>query len=149
MTVSSWGTGRKDYSKNVEYSTNPIIRGPQTRYIQRYSGTLAAGGSTTINTSVTSGYVVMLYDFTFAADLNALLSLVVYAVSTAGSAVEVFQDKKYQSIYYNILKGFPFFGTIRSVLTNDGDQSINYEYTIAGFETSERQYNLTITLPTG
>lgn len=31
IAINTWGTGRKDYSKNVEYSTIPIMRSHQRR----------------------------------------------------------------------------------------------------------------------
>jgi len=144
MTVQSWGTGRKDYSKNVEYATEAIIRSYQQQYVVVETGTLAAGASTTINTAITTETVVMLYDFNFSADSNVLISMVVYAISVAGASTYVFQDKNYQNISHCILKGFPFFGTVRSALTNDGDASINYHYTMAGLVTGEKEYYLRV-----
>ena len=37
MPITVWGTGRKDYSKNVEYSTIPIIRSHQRRKVATVS----------------------------------------------------------------------------------------------------------------
>jgi len=56
-TVQSWGTGRKDYSENIEYSTIPIIRSHQRRKVSTisnyvyYSFDWAYVSATPINTS--------------------------------------------------------------------------------------------------
>lgn len=148
MAVQSWGTGRKDYSENVEYSVEPVIRGPQTQYTY-YEEFLnvAAGASSTVDIDITADTVVILYDFYLSSIANVLLDFNIFAIGTDGSVATVFRDRGFQSIYHPIPSGFPFFNTYRLGYTNNSEILIDLIFTVAGLYTSEDEYYLTITGP--
>ena len=63
ITVEQRGVGRKDYSSTIEHSVEPIIRSYQEDYSHWDTITVAAGAQETIDVDITTGYVVLLYDF--------------------------------------------------------------------------------------
>jgi len=149
MTVKSWGTGRKDYSQNVEYSVEPVIRGPQTQYVYYLEiSDVASGGSGTVDVDITADTVVMLYDFYLTSTANVLLDFNIFALSN-GTVATVFRDRGFQNIYHPIPQGFPFFDTYRLSYKNNGNKVVDLAFTAAGIYTSEKAYYLTINLPTG
>ncbi|GAI51507.1 unnamed protein product, partial [marine sediment metagenome] len=108
MTVAPWGTGRKDYSENVEYSVEPVIRGPQTQYNYYLEiPNVAAGGSATVDIDITADTVVILYDFYLTATADVMLDFNIFALSN-GVAATIFRDRGFQRIYHPIPQGFPF-----------------------------------------
>ena len=143
MTIESWGTGRKDYSKNIEYSTEPIIRGPQTQYV--YSVELlevAANSTTTVDVDIPADTVVMLYDFYLSANKNVYISLQIRALGTTGTYATIFKDEGYQRIAHPIPPGFPIFNSYRYIYANQSDEQIDMELSIAGIYTTEDEYYL-------
>lgn len=145
MTVGNWGTGREDYSQNVEVSTEPIVRSWESQYIYFVEiPSVAANSSTTVNATIDADTVVILYDFFLATTLNVLISLEVYAVGVDGSVGTIFRDREYQSIYHPIPVGFPFFNIIRYVYRNMSNEVIDLNLTMSGLSTAEKNYNLAI-----
>ena len=147
--VDSWGTGRPDYSENVEYSTEPIIRGAQNKYVY-YLEILdvAAGGEATIDIDITADTVVMLYDFYMSSIANVLLDFNLFTIDSDGAVTAtIFRDRDYQRVYHKIPQGFPFFDTYRVGYKNNSNRTIDLFLNIAGLYTSEKEYYLTVGQP--
>lgn len=147
MTVQSWGTGRKDYSENIEYSVEPVIRSYQSQYVYWTEITNLTAGIEEVHTITTgSSYVVIIYDFIFTAPLNALIGLKVEAISTAGVAATIFDDTNFQAVRYKMPTGFPFFYQIKATLKNLSDVTYPTCYfSMNGLYTGEKEYYLTKT----
>lgn len=142
--VESWGTGRKDFSENVEYSTEPIIRSYQNTYTSytEYED-VVPGVLTNVDITIPTETVLILYDFFLSSPVNVLLDFDCYAKSaTSDVYVNIFRDKGYQTIYHPIPQGFPFFSTYRIRYRNNGERNIDLILTIAGLYTSEKNYYL-------
>lgn len=145
MTVLSWGTGRPDYSKNVEYSTEPIIRGPQTQYVlSEEIEDVAANSTTTVDVDITTDTVVMLYDFFLTANKNVYITLQVRALGTGGTYVSIFKDEGYQRVIHPIPVGFPVFDSYRYIYANLSDEEADLSLQISGLYTGEKEYYLTL-----
>lgn len=149
MTISSWGTGRVDYSQNVEYSTEPVIRSweSQYTYFNEFLN-VAAGASATLNIDIETDYLTILYDFYLSTPNNVMIGLNCYAVGTDGTAAPIFRDRRFTNIYHPIPQGFPFFHTIRIIYYNYSEIELDYLYlSMFGITTAEKEYYLTYTGP--
>ncbi|MFH1486485.1 MAG: hypothetical protein ABIH46_10465 [Chloroflexota bacterium] len=143
FTVEAVGVGRKDYSSGIENSVEPTIRSYQTVYSHFEEVTLTAGEDTEFDVAVTSGYVVMLYDFFASIPKSHLLGLTVKAIQGAVEGF-VIQKTGYGNIVEHIPKGFPFFETIRFILHNYGDEDVIALVSCVGIQTDEEHYYLTV-----
>ena len=144
MSISAWGTGRPDYSENVEYSTEPVIRSHQNQYTHYVDYLdVAANAEVDVEVDITTDTVVMLYDFYLTANKNVLIELHFDAVSsTTGSFVTIFNDKAYSRVCHPIPNGFPIFDTYRITYMNHSTEEIDLLLTICGLYTSEKDYYL-------
>jgi hypothetical protein len=145
MTVSSWGTGRPDYSVNIEYSTEPILRSHQNQYNYYLEITDLAPSSslTTLDIDIPIDTVVLLYDFCLTSVKNQLLEFIVQAKGTGGGYTTIFYDENYQNIYHPIPNGFPFFDEYRIKYRNRGQSDTDLILSIHGLYTGEDEYYLT------
>jgi len=143
MGVQSWGTGRADYSRNIEFSTEPLIRGPQNQYNHTVDyEDVPANSSSTVDVDVGSDVVVMLYDNYLLANKNVLISMKLEAKGTGGSYANVFKHDGYQIIHHPLVKGFPVFKEFRYTYYNDSDETVNLSVIVNGLYTAEKEYYL-------
>jgi len=143
MGVESWGTGRADYSRNVEFSTEPLIRGPQTQYslYREYLNT-AANSNATVSIDTGADVVVMLYDTYLVANKNVLIEIELEAKGTGGSYATIFKHDGYQIIHHPMQRGFPVFQEYRYTYYNKSSEEIDLLLTINGLYTAEKEYYL-------
>lgn len=135
------GIGRKDYSAAVEFSVEPIIRSYQEDYSYWDTITVAAGDIVTKDVAISTGYVVLLYDFFATIPTYELISLSVFAISD-GVVGRVIEETKYGSIDAHLSKGAPFFQTIRFRVENMGENSLDINIGTTGIETTRSTYLL-------
>ncbi len=101
--VISRGTGRKDYSQNVETSVVPIIRSHQQRIFYTLSFSLPSFSYVDLVVPLTSGGFSMFYNFFLSASSNELIELSVYYENGL-----VTDKMGYQVVDLPFLQGFPF-----------------------------------------
>jgi len=141
-SVESVGTGRTDYSVNIEYAVEPLIRSYEGGYSVKQDFTdIAPGAASTVNITLPDK-VVFIYNLLFSATANSLFRVTVRAVSTAGVAALIFHRWGYGSFSYTIPRGFPFLGTLRVAITNLGSETRSYIFCASGLETDETIYIL-------
>lgn len=144
-TVESKGTGRKDYSMNIEYIVEPTIRSYQQMY--RYFAEWTDVDPYSVNpvdVAITSDTVTFVYDFRASTWANVLLGLKIEAIGTDGLVATIAQQTGDGSIYINIPAGFPFFKTIRYTVYNYSDKWLDVDVSMNGMYTSEKQYYLRV-----
>lgn len=134
--------GRKDYSQQVEYSVEPIVRSYQDGYIFDQLYTVDAASSMTINVTIPTNTVVLLYDF-LASCTNAttVLGMQVLAVDSAGLASSIFSKYGTQHVEHHHSRGAPVFQQIRIILTNTAGGQRTIYVTIAGIVTGVEEYH--------
>jgi len=143
FTVTKTGVGRRDYSQEVQFSTEPIVRSYQNSYVHDEVYTLAAGQTRTIDVAIVGNTVVLLYDFLLSAPINGLLTFEVQAIDQAGVVASIFRKSDYQKVAHHHSRGAPVFRTIRLILTNHCDVDIaNAQVTINGIYTSDTEYHM-------
>ncbi len=144
FTVTPEGVGRPDYSINVEYSVEPTIRSYQRPYydVQEIEDWLP-GEARTINIRIPTKSVVIATDFCVSVPANILIQLEVYAVQEALVGLVV-NKRGYGNVSQSLVKGFPFFETIRFVVTNNSNLTLDGFFYVVGFYTSETEYYLEI-----
>lgn len=139
------GVGRKDYSRAIEHSVEPVIRSYQGVYNNWQLISVDAGDETEVDIAIPGGFVAIVYDCFASAPVSSLLGLTVYAVSDLIAGL-VIAKTKYGSVAAHIPKGFPFFEIIRVVVHNYGDKDLTDLVNIGavGIYTSEQEYYLRI-----
>lgn len=140
FTVPARGIGRKDYSEATEKFVEPVISSWQSVYLYRQLVTVPAGGSVVTNVAVPLNQVVLLYDFFASIPANSLIRLVVESIDQAGTAVIVVDESAYQTVVTHLLKGFPFFITIRFTTYNYGGVDQGFRIGCSGLYTSLEEY---------
>lgn len=140
FAVTATGVGRKDYSQQVEQSVEPIVRSYQSPYVLDEVYVVGAASTRTINVTIPTDTVVLLYDF-LASQTGAanVVGLQVYAVDATGLANSIFSKFGVQAVEHHHSRGAPVFQQIRIVLTNPGAQATIY-VTIAGIMTGVEEY---------
>ena len=148
MAISSWGTGRKDYSRNVEESVVPIIRSYQVNAWATEEFTIAAGVTSTLTPTMTfstgssSHHISELF---VTADANVLLGLDAKIVESDGDERSVWQGFGYQNIVVPIDVTWGV-SEIRCYITNYSDISIKGAYGHVGVQGTEKI--MAVSLPT-
>lgn len=145
FAVEPRGVGRKDYSSATEQSVEPVITSWQSAYKYRKAITVPALSHVVTDIKVPLAQVVLLYDFFASRPSNRLIRLLVEAITADGSAATVIDETKYQTVASHLLKGFPFFETIRFTTYNYADVDENYmRIGFSGLYTSLKEYHLKI-----
>lgn len=146
FTVEAKGVGRRDYTEGIEFSVEPLIMSYQQEFHEWRMATVPAGGDAIVDIPITSGTVVMLYDFFASIPRNTLIGLVVQAVVgiLIGDAVN---KQGYGSIHANLSKGIPFFETIRFTVHNYDVTDIDVNVGASGIETDVSHYFMTLMPP--
>lgn len=140
--IVATGVGKADYSATVGSATEPIVSSYQADYhYQETISALAPGAIQTIDVTLTSGYVVLFYDWEISTDQNEIISIVVYEVLN-GVATSVLAKGGYQKVTINLSKGFPFFGTIRLAIRNRSGILLDIDFHMHGINLPETQYYL-------
>lgn len=143
-TITGEGTGRRDYSANVEYIVEPLIRSYQSSYTLKIDFTDIPSGTPQIqDTSLTSGKVYMLYDFHVSAPTNSLFRCTIRVVSATGTTALIIHRWSYGSFSHNIPRGFPISNALRVAITNYSSETQSYVFSCSGLETDETIYLLT------
>lgn len=133
-----------DYSQQVEYSVEPIVRSYQDSYVLDEVYTVSASSSRTIDVTIPVSTVVLLYDFLASCTKNQLLGFQVYALDSAGLASSIFSKHGYQKVEHHHSRGAPVYAQIRIVLTNGCSVAIDVYVTIAGIVTGVEEYYQTV-----
>lgn len=141
FTVTPTGVGRPDYSQNVEYSVEPIVRSMQTPYVHEDVYALLAGETRTVDVAIPSGMVVLLYDFLMSCPANVLLSFQIQTIDADGTVNTAFFKSAYQKVEHHLIKGVPVFQAIRLILTNQGEIALtNVEVSCVGIQLTQQEY---------
>lgn len=140
FTVVATGIGRKDYSQQVEVSVEPIIRSYQDSYVLDEVYTVDASSSRTIDITIPTDTVVLLYDFLASLTANRLLGFQVLALDSAGVASSIFSKRGYQKVEHHHSRGAPVFLQVRIILTNHCDEDVTVYVTLVGIITGVEEY---------
>jgi len=136
------GIGRADYSNMTEFSVEPIIRSYQNVYSDWSTVIVPAGTRVSHDIAITSGTVVIIYDYYLAIPQNTLLGLIVYAISEAGVPTNVVSKSDYGTVVIHLPKGYPFFQTIRYSIENFHTEDLSVYAGAVGIYTDEEHYFL-------
>lgn len=145
FSVTATGVGRKDYSQQVEYSVEPIVRSYQASYVLDEVYSVDGASSRTIDVTIPTDAVVLLYDFNASQLANNVMNLQVFAIDSAGTASSIFSKYGTQRVEHHHSRGAPVFQTIRIVLTNYAVGAVSIYVTIAGLYTGVKEYFQTVT----
>jgi hypothetical protein len=140
FNVIPTGVGRKDYSQQVEYSVEPIVRSYQESYVLDEVYNVGAGLTRTIDVTIPLDSVVLLYDFIASQTGGTLLNFQVFAVDSAGVASSIFSKYGFQRVEHHHSRGAPVFQQIRIALTNFALVGVSVYVTIAGIVVGSREY---------
>lgn len=165
--VESWGTGRPDYSKNVETSVQPVIRSWESDWLSIDTVEDMAPNSGTagrlITEAMTTTNIYLIYDILLTCTKNALLRLgLKYYNDTLSANTTIFEEYGYQNIHYNFSQGYPItpstragsvawtgqgassynYNDLRMELFNESDETIDLFLQISGIIVSADSYNL-------
>jgi hypothetical protein len=145
-TVEPEGVGRKDYSTNVEYAVSPLIRSWQSPYNYQETIHVPAGATVTKEIDLTTGTVVILYDFSISSLRKVLLQLFVDAYGAGPPPFWriIFTKTGYQKVTIVAASGFPFFTKYRVRIRNYGVFDLDTPLNVAGIETAETEYYLKV-----
>lgn len=142
FTVPATGIGRKDYSQDVQYSVEPIVRSYQNAYLHDEVYAVLAGQTRTIDVQIPLQTVVLLYDFLASITSNRLIGFGVAAIDVAGGlANSIFLKAGYQAVPHHHSRGAPVFLTIRITLINYCDEDLDVAVTLAGVYTGVEEYH--------
>ena len=142
FAISVTGVGRKDYSQQVEYSVEPIVRSYQNAYVFDEVYAVQAGQTRTIDVNIPADTVVLLYDFLASIPSNRLIGFQVLAIDVAGGlANSIFGKAEYQRVEHHHSRGAPVFLVIRLVLTNYCDVDLDINVSLAGVYTGVQEYH--------
>jgi len=145
FSVAVTGVGRKDYSQEVQFSVEPVIRSYQHPYVFDEVYALNAGETRTIDVAIPSDTVVLLYDFLCSCPANVLLGFEVLAIDQDGTVGSIFGKSGYQKVGHHHSRGAPVFRTIRIILTNYSDLALSsVAVSLHGVYTSEQQYYMRV-----
>lgn len=143
--VTPTGVGRKDYSINVERSTESVIRSWQATYFHpEILMAMAAGEARTVNITIPSDYVILLYDVRLVTEINVLIELEIQEQDVLGVWSPLYRQMGYARIIDHITQGFPVFRDYRIIATNHSTLVIDEVFTVSGIETTRQEYELVV-----
>jgi len=133
--VVNWGTGRKDYSSNVEMSVVPTARSYQVNAYASSTFTIAASSTSSITPTMdfstgASNHFVFNIDVTV--DANVLIGADIYS----GGLLHL-SRQGYQNININIPQGLPT-SDLSLIVTNFSDRIISGAYSHNGIQGTEK-----------
>lgn len=142
-TISTAGTGRRDYSTNIEYMVEPLIRSYQSVYTLKLDFAGVPSGAALIQQeSLAANNVIMLYNFNISASSNHLFRATIRVVAANGTTLLMVHRWAYGSFSQIIPRGFPFANAIRVAVTNYSSDTQDYIFSCSGLETDETIYVL-------
>lgn len=144
FTVTATGVGRKDYSQQVEYSVEPVVRSYQDSYVLDEVYTVDASSSRTITVDIPVSTVVLLYDFLASCTANRLIGFQVSAVDSAGLTSSIFSKYGYQKVEHHHSRGAPVLASVQIVLTNGCASSVDIYVTLVGIVTGVEEFFQTV-----
>lgn len=144
FNVTATGVGRKDYSQQVEYSVEPVVRSYQSSYVLDEVYTVGASSTRTIEVDIPVSTVVLLYDFLASCTANKLLGFKVSAIDSAGVTSAIFSKHAYQKIEHHHSRGAPVLAKIEIELINVCDTAIDIYVTLVGIVTGIKEYYQTV-----
>jgi hypothetical protein len=154
VTEKSWaitpvGVGRVDYSQNVEFSVEPIIRSYQDVYNYDDTWVLAPLETQVQTINIPGDTVVLLYDFLFCCVKNILLTVKVESIDMAMVVGTVFDKSGYQRIEHHHTRGVPVFHQFRITVTNHSPTEaidvVGLAVNCMGLYTSRQEYYMLVT----
>ena len=133
--VITWGTGRKDYSANVEMSVVPTARSYQVNAIA--SSTFSLGGYEIKNIAIPMEFSPgaanhFIFNINVTADANVLIG-----VDILSEGQEFITEQGYQEVNINIPQGLGL-SELTLVATNYSSSSINMAYSHNGVQGAEK-----------
>ena len=143
--IDAKGVGHQDYAVDIQNSTEPLVSSYQTGFhFAKYIAALAAGETSTFIIPITSGYLVMMYDFEASAAANEFISINIYSL-VGGVASQILTKGGLQKVTVNLSKGFPFFQNMQIDLRNRSAVPLDIDFHCHGITLSEQQYYLQTT----
>lgn len=140
FTATPTGTGRTDYSQDVQKTVEPITQSWQETYKDYQAFTLNVGESATIETPIPSPYMILLYNFYLSCYPASDIELhVQYFHTSFQSWNDIVAKQANQTIDVLLEKGFPFLGKYRIISTNLGLAPIDCFYSAHGIITTQSQ----------
>ncbi len=137
----SRGVGRKDYSMATEKTVEPVITSWQSLYSYHKDIALWANSWNIEDIAVPLDQVVFIYDAWCTIPSNRLQRLILQGVDSVGAIETVIDVTRYQTIHEVILKGFPFFKTIRVITYNYANEiESNQHIALLGMYSSLSEY---------
>lgn len=138
--VTTWGTGRKDYSSNVEGSVLPVIRSYQVNATAYETFTLAAGETKDVPITMdfspgAASHFIFHIDVTV--DANVLIVAEIHTVAVDVGDVIVTTEQGYQQIRIDSPQGLPL-STMTLRITNYGDVAVKGAYSHNGVQGTEK-----------
>lgn len=141
MAVTSWGTGRPDYSQLSERIATPSIRTDQYSFTMEEAVSLAAGSSSTwalwgwwllrpLPHPTEAKFIVKQIDFT--AGSNTLIGL---TLQSSQSTSTIIDTSRYQNITLSFPDGIDFSYTEDAIFTRHNlspDVEIDYAFSVHG-----------------
>lgn len=142
VSVVSIGIGRKDYSVNVEYSVQPLIRSWQDKYSYSNLIPVAAGAEVITVIPIPAADLYILYDLNISAEKNVLLRLQVdeWDPVTLAWIDAVFVKSGYQRVDLQIPDGFIFGDQYRVRVKNYSAFNLTIPLDISGIKASKANY---------
>lgn len=132
--------GREDYSQNIEYAVEPVIRSWESEYRHNEAVVVGAGEDTVSEISIEAETVVLIYDIFLSTPRNVLLNLLVEAYIGDGVWGHMAQKSGYQTLKIPLSRGFPLFDKYRITVTNFGSMDITCYFSSHGIVTAEKTY---------
>jgi len=133
--VEEWGTGRRDYSTNVEESVVPIIRSYQINATAYETFTLSPGEQKEIDISMTFEAGAASH-FISHIDISVDANVLIYAEIWSGSSPFIFRYG-YQCLEIDIPQTLGL-SSVKLKIKNYGDVSVNGAYSHNGVQGSEK-----------
>jgi len=140
FTVPTTGVGRADYSQDVEKSVEPITTSWQSDYDLYDAFTVGIGATVIREYDLTSGYVIIVYDYYLSTPSVSVIDLEVDLLTALGNWFPVAEKSNTQSVDINMAKGFPFGKKWRILATNYGGAPVDCFFSAHGITTLETQY---------
>ena len=141
------GVGRKDYSQNVEFAVEPMIRSHQSDYSIYEEIAVAAGATVTMEIDIEEETVVIVYDFYLSVPANIMIEVHYEFFSAIGTWISFARQSGYQTIPLNFARGWPLFDKYRITITNHDALDVTCHFSAHGVVTSESEYYGKLTVP--
>jgi len=133
--VKSWGTGRKDYSNNVEMSVVPVARSYQINATAHKTFTLGPGEEKEIEIPMEfaeGAECHFVFHINVTVDANVLIGVEIWS-----GGIRFITEQGYQEVNIDIPQGLGF-SEITLKIKNYGDIAVNGAYSHNGVQGTEK-----------